>query len=127
MSAHKKKKKVQMIILILKRINRLKMIITIDKKNICTVEAQSPWPGWKQAKNEIKEINCPTLIIHGNCDEIIPVSSSLYALNLITNNNKLLIVAPDTLHRVLKSKDANKYYLMIQEFLCKDRIRWYSK
>ncbi len=81
----------------------------------------------EKAKNEIKEIKCPTLIIHGNCDEIIPVSSSLYALNLITNNNKLLIVAPDTLHRVLKSKDANKYYLMIQEFICKDRIRWYSK
>lgn len=73
-------------------------------------------------KSRIEEINCPTLIIHGECDELIPISSSLYILSKVSNKNKHLIIAPTMLHRVLNDENAKPYHLMIKYFIKKGNI-----
>lgn len=77
-----------------------------------------------QIKKEIETIECPTLIFHGECDELIPIASSLYIYEKITNPNKMLIVAANSQHRVLSHKDAKQYHKMINKFVRKGRIKW---
>ncbi len=67
-----------------------------------------------------KEIDCPTLIIHGDKDEAVPVESSLFVLNKITNKSKLLVIAPGYFHRVLNEKNSSIYYDGIEQFICND-------
>ncbi|MFV0498570.1 MAG: alpha/beta hydrolase [Bacilli bacterium] len=70
-------------------------------------------------KSEIVAINVPTLIIHGECDELIPISSSLYILSKISNNNKHLIIVPTMFHRLLNDTHAKPYHLLIETFIKK--------
>lgn len=72
-------------------------------------------------------ITCPTLIIHGELDELIPVASSLYALEKVTSEEKLLVVVPNSFHRVLKDKNCKDYHLMIERFIQKGSIKWTIK
>lgn len=74
-------------------------------------------------KDETGYIDCPTLIIHGEHDELIPISSSLFVLNKVTNKNKFMIVAPDSMHRVLASDNAAMYYALIEKFIKKGKIK----
>ena len=70
-----------------------------------------------------KEVKCKTLIMHGDEDEVIPLSSSLYAYNNINTKHKYYKVIKGVKHRFLisdKKADINKYIL---SFL-KGGLKW---
>ncbi len=66
---------------------------------------------------DFKQINCPTLIIHGEKDELVSVESALYVLNKIYNQSKLLVIAPSCFHRILNEESSTIYYSGIEQFI----------
>lgn len=74
-------------------------------------------------KEGTSSITCPTLIIQGENDELVPISSSLYVLSKVTNKNKMMVIAPDALHRVLSCDNATMYYDMIEDFIKKGKFK----
>lgn len=71
----------------------------------------------KYVDDRLGKINCPTLIIHGEKDELIPLESSTYILDKITHPNRALIVAPSALHRVLCEENVSVYCQCIEGFI----------
>lgn len=59
----------------------------------------------KRNKENIKKVACPTLILHGTIDNVIPLHSSLYVYNVL-NCEKHLTLLEDVRHQVFKSKKA---------------------
>jgi hypothetical protein len=58
------------------------------------------------------DIKCPTLIMHGDEDELVPLSSSEYVFDKIKSNNKYLTIVRNTKHRLLlsnKKESVSKY------------------
>ncbi len=78
-------------------------------------------------RDDIKEITCPTLILHGEKDELVPISSSLYIYNKISSNNKLLVIVPNSFHRVFSHNDSIRYHTMAQDFVKRGKIKWKTK
>ena len=54
----------------------------------------------KEYKEVIKEVNTSTLILHGNDDELVPLSSSEYAFNNIKTKDKNLTIIKGGRHRI---------------------------
>ncbi|MEG0823836.1 MAG: YqiA/YcfP family alpha/beta fold hydrolase [Erysipelotrichaceae bacterium] len=72
----------------------------------------------KYYKGYIKAVNVPTLILHGDEDEIIPLRSSLQAFDKIPNDNKRLIILHGGRHRILQDPRVNnEAYQIINLFL----------
>lgn len=59
----------------------------------------------KSNKDNIKQVKCPTLILHGTMDNIVPIHSSLYVYNALTCE-KYLTLIEEVRHQVFKSKKA---------------------
>lgn len=75
----------------------------------------------KNLKYSINSVNIPTLIIHGDEDEVIPLRSSLYAIDKIPHDNKRLIILNKGHHRLIQDKNVNnEVYQLIKLFLNKD-------
>lgn len=53
-------------------------------------------------KSTITAVVCPTLIIHGDADKVVPVISSKIAIKKMTNNDNALIILGQTTHRLLE-------------------------
>lgn len=62
-------------------------------------------------KKNISKIKCPTLIIHGNADNVIPVSSSEYVYNNLKCQKDIVIVdkARHQVFKSIKKKNITKY------------------
>ncbi len=66
---------------------------------------------------DFEKITCPTLIIHGENDELVSIDSSLFVLSKVTNGVKLMLIAPNCFHRVLNEEGSEKYYSAIESFI----------
>lgn len=68
-------------------------------------------------------IKCSTLIIHGDEDEIVPISASVYAYDAIKHNKKYITFVRDVKHRVLISDKKE----LVAEYIIKyfgGGLRW---
>lgn len=72
---------------------------------------------------EVNEIHVPTLILHGEKDELIPIESSLHIYNKITTDDKHLLILPNCYHRVLNDNNGRRYHKLIQDYIKYDVVR----
>ena len=63
-----------------------------------------------------KDVNCPTLILQGNNDNLVPLSSSKYVYESIKLKKKDIIYIDDLTHDVFKNE---KTYRIVEKFLKK--------
>ena len=73
----------------------------------------------KENQKVLNDITCPTLIIHGVEDSIVPVSSSMNVYNKLRTNVKMLCVCDDATHHIFKYKNKDKVLKLINKFLSK--------
>lgn len=71
----------------------------------------------KKYKKCIQKVHCPTLILQGNIDDVVPFSSSIYAYDSLKNTRKYLTVLRDVRHQVFISKKKEEITEYIYQFL----------
>ena len=71
----------------------------------------------KEYKDAIKNVKLPTLILHGDDDELVPLSSSEYALNSIKSKNKYLTIIKGGRHRVFLTEQNETICEYIYKFI----------
>jgi len=64
-----------------------------------------------------KNIICPTLILQGKADHLVPATSSEYVYNELDKNNKKLIYIEGVNHDVCKNNRQEEIFEIIKEFL----------
>lgn len=69
--------------------------------------------------DSIKRVNCPTLIIHGNNDRIVPKESTDYAYEQILSQSVKLININDVTHDCFIGKRNDEVKELIKDFLTK--------
>lgn len=62
-------------------------------------------------------VNCPTLILQGLEDHLVPKSSSEYVYNTLSKNVKKLIYIEGINHEIFKSNKKEKIYNIVEAFL----------
>lgn len=70
----------------------------------------------KQENQNIQKVKCPTLILHGTCDNIVPIHSSLYVYNMLTCKKDFTLIE-NVRHQVFKSKKASLISTYIYEYI----------
>ncbi len=81
----------------------------------------------KEYKGCVKNIKCPTLVIHGTDDEIVKTDSSEYVLNNISTNRKYLKLFPGVRHRVFLGDKKEEISLCIYKFIREGLILKWKK
>lgn len=71
----------------------------------------------KACKDDIKNVECKTLIMHGVLDEVVPPSGSEYAYNNIGSKDKYFTKIDGIRHRILASKKKEEVSKYITSFL----------
>lgn len=64
-----------------------------------------------------KKLFCPTLILWGYLDELVPLRSAEYCLECCTNKRKELIIVPGVGHMMLRAENMEKTVEKIVSFL----------
>ena len=77
----------------------------------------------KEYKETIKNVDVPTLILHGDDDELVPLSSSEYALNNIKSKYKHLTIIKGGRHRVFLTDKSEIICEYIYKFI-KGELVW---
>ena len=70
----------------------------------------------KKYYNYPKEVTCPTLILQGKNDSLVPLTSSEYAYNNINSNNKKLVFIESVTHDVFRSKRDKEVFDLVSNF-----------
>lgn len=73
----------------------------------------------KENQNVLKDITCPTLIVHGIQDSIVPVSSSKEVYNKIASSVKILCICDNATHHIFKFKNKDRLLKFIDKFFNK--------
>lgn len=63
-----------------------------------------------------KDIYCPTLILQGKKDELVPKTSSEYVYNTIKSSQKRLVYINNATHDIFKNEN-KELYSMVEDFL----------
>lgn len=63
------------------------------------------------------KVECPTLILQGKNDKIVPVSSSKYVFNSLNSKEKKLILIDGVTHDLFYSKRNEEIYTIVDKFL----------
>jgi len=71
----------------------------------------------EEHEDDPKYINCPTLIIQGLSDSIVPLDSSLYVYNNIKSNIKTLVKIKDVTHDIFRNNRYEEIAKIITMFL----------
>ena len=69
-----------------------------------------------------KKVTCPTLIIQGNSDNLVPLSSSQYVYNNISSKNKKIIYLDNVTHDIFRARTKQEIFQLIERFLKKGGI-----
>lgn len=64
-----------------------------------------------------KYVTCKTLIIHGNNDNIVPISSSEYVFNNLKTNNKEIVYLDGETHDIFRGSKKQEIFKLIEKFL----------
>ncbi len=78
----------------------------------------------KEHTNDVKSINCPTLIIHGNDDQIVPKSSVDYVHRNLKSDVNILVNMDDVTHDVFNGSRGDEAIDLTIRFL---RMKFYKK
>ena len=62
-------------------------------------------------------VNCPTLILQGLDDHLVPKSSSEYVYNILSKNVKKLIYIEGVNHEIFKSNKKEEIFNIVEKFL----------
>ncbi len=73
-------------------------------------------------KSKIKHLDCDTLILHGELDELVPVEASLEIYRKIKTQNKRLIVLPNVYHRMMQSSMKDEIHRQLYMFIKKGKF-----
>lgn len=71
----------------------------------------------KEYKPYIEKVTCPTLILQGNIDDVVPFQSSVYAYDSLRATRKYLTVLRDVRHQVFISHKKEEVTNYIYQFL----------
>lgn len=71
----------------------------------------------KKYYNTPKDVICPTLILQGDEDNIVPMSSSEYVYKELNKNIKKLIYVKGATHDIFKCEKEEQIYEIIEQFL----------
>lgn len=71
----------------------------------------------KEHKNDIYKLKKPLLLIHGECDNVIPINQIKNVFDKIENDNKEFIEVKDGSHWILSTKLEDKIYNQILNFV----------
>lgn len=71
-------------------------------------------------KDKIKEITIPTLFLHGEIDNMIPVQIANAMYNISAAKKKDLVIIPGGTHTNLKDIGYDRYYTAIEDFVKKN-------
>lgn len=74
----------------------------------------------KATKPSLEKLYMPVLIVQGECDAIVPVSSARYLFNTIPSADKELYLIPDCKHHVCLEKNASQLFEHVEGFLKKE-------
>ena len=69
-----------------------------------------------------KYVNCPTLIIQGKNDNVVPLTSSKYVYDTIRSKDKKLMYMDNLTHDLFRGDNPEEIYKIIEKFLKKGRI-----
>lgn len=70
--------------------------------------------------DEVIKVNIPTLLLHGDIDNVVPIESSVYAYKSIKTDKKFFTILSDVRHQVFISEKKDKIVNYIYEFLRRD-------
>jgi alpha-beta hydrolase superfamily lysophospholipase len=65
----------------------------------------------------IRSITLPVLIIHGECDDLIPVSEATLFHEIVGSKEKKLVLIPDGTHNDIMLVGKEQYFQAIKEFI----------
>lgn len=71
----------------------------------------------KKYKPSIKQVTIPTLILHGDIDEVIPLKASEYAYNNIASKKKYLTILTNVRHAVFRCERNEEINNYVYKFL----------
>ena len=86
----------------------LKLNVTVLKEFVEFVKENYDYP---------KYITCPTLILQGDNDSLVPISSSEYVYDNVKSKNKKLIILEDVTHDIFRDINKEKIFKLVEEFL----------
>ncbi len=69
------------------------------------------------SKARVRSITLPVLIIHGECDELIPVSEATATYETVGSKEKQLLVIPNGTHNDIMQVGKEQYFKAIKEFV----------
>lgn len=78
----------------------------------------------KEHTADVKKVDVPTLIIHGDNDEIVPLESVMYVHNNLKSDVNILVNAKGVTHDVFNGSRGDEMVIVVKNFL---RKRYYSK
>ncbi len=95
----------------------LKKTLTVPKSNMREVKKVADI-----ARTKIKDITCPTLLLHGTMDNVVPITSSI---NIYANikSKKHFTILTDVRHQVFKSDKKKEISEYIYSYI-KGNISW---
>lgn len=77
----------------------------------------------KDYSKDIKKVSCPTLILWGNKDKIVPLDSALYVYNNINTDKVNLYEIENITHDTFRNDRYNEIYDIIYKFLRSKKIK----
>ena len=114
----------------LKMVPLVKRVIKfVKKKGNVSKYAYDVWPinGVSEliklidvVKGDLKSVIAPTLIIHGEKDELADQESAQYIYDNINSKYKQLMIIEDAGHRILQDGNVAKVYQTIADFILKN-------
>ena len=86
----------------------LKLNVSVLKEFIEFVKENYDYP---------KYITCPILILQGDNDSLVPVSSSEYVYDSVKSKNKKLIILEGVTHDIFRDTNKEKIFKIVEKFL----------
>lgn len=71
----------------------------------------------KEYYNYPKDVSCPVLLLQGDSDHLVPISSSKYVYGKLEKNVKKLIIIKGANHEVFKSEKQEQIFEIVNNFL----------
>ena len=88
----------------------LKLNVSVLKEFIEFIKENYDYP---------KYITCPILILQGDNDSLVPVSSSEYAYNNVKSKVKKLVILEGVTHDIFRDANKEKIFKLVENFLKK--------
>ncbi|MFB6499649.1 alpha/beta hydrolase [Bacillus haynesii] len=81
----------------------------------------------KMTKPALKNLRIPVLIVQGECDSIVPLSSAYYLYETIPSEEKELCLLPESKHHVCLEENSATLFQTVEAFLKKTPIESIKK